>query len=149
MLAEPGALLSSQPLGTGGVLSKVPKRYYTEENRRKAFHQKQRLPAREPSNTTWTQKQATQRAAENLRQRDPDHDRGDCSRPVRRRKPSVEVVDESGKEAGFRDAEEKSGSVKLGRASHPKHCTGDRTPRDRNAREPLLRAHTGEDQVAR
>src|SRR5690349_11943506 len=70
------------------------------------------------------------------------------ARPACRRKPSLEVKDNSREEPGFCGSKEKTHRVKAVRRADKNHATGHQTPYHHNHSNPAARTYTRQCQVA-
>ena len=109
---EPVALVGGKPGGIAGAIGEIPEHGESQEDRRDPLEDEQPLPAGEaPRPLEAIHDGAGDRIAEDVRNRDREHEASDDAGPLRRRKPRRQIVDDPGEEARLRDAEEDPGAV--------------------------------------
>ena len=95
------------------------------------------------------QQRAGNRAADNSGGKRRGHEGGDRPRPLARRKPARQIVDEPRKESRLGQTQEKPERVKAGGAADEHRRRRHQPPRNHDARNPPARADAGEDDIAR
>src|SRR5262249_45140031 len=119
--AEPGSLRRCKPRSLFRPVGQVAYYYEAERDRGQTFEQEKPLPARESQPPTEAEQRTREGIPHHTRERDGNHELGDGSSPLSRRKPSAQVVNDPGEETGFGHPQQEAQPVESERAAHEHH----------------------------
>src|SRR5579883_2048190 len=146
---QPLLLVMREPCCIGRRIRQHPENKQAEKNRRHAFADKKPLPSCNTRDAMKAQQQIRKRSAHNSGYGCCRHEASQRPRFELFWKPGREVQDDSGKETGFRGAEQETQRIKFRRRARKRHAGRDESPRHHQNADPPTRANAHQNEVAR